>query len=309
VARIRLYSDRLTDAAQAGQIDVYQYDNISKKLRKQIVYIVQDALGKAHRHTGVSFVNNPAAKKIRDVLLREKGLSSLGSSPTNEYQDLIYHIEHAVTGDLLDALELICIAIDGPVRKIYRYAEDWETKIGPDEALEDINFRLRDAGVGFQFEGTLIRIDSQFAHAEIVKPALDLLNRPGFEGPQSEFLRAHEHYRSGSYKEAINEAAKAFESMMKAVCDLKGWAYPKGARASDLLKVLRAEKLWPEYLDNSFDQLLATLGSGLPKVRNEEGAHGQGSVPKAVPAFVAAYALHLSGAKIILIAEAAVADK
>ena len=123
-------------------------------------------------------------------------------------------------------------------------------------------------------------------------------------GPQSEFLAAHEHYRAGRYKEAVNEAAKAFESLMKAVCDQKGWTYNKGARASDLLKVLRAHKLWPEYLDASFDQLVATLASGLPKVRNDASAHGQGAVPTTAPSYVAAYALHLAAAKMILVAEA-----
>ena len=92
---------------------------------------------------------------------------------------------------------------------------------------------------------------------------------------------------------------------MKVVCDQKGWDYPKGARATDLLKTLRSHHLWPNYLDTSFDQLLATLASGLPKVRNDDAAHGQGSVPKSVPDYVAAYALHLAAAKMILIAQAA----
>ncbi len=47
---------------------------------------------------------------------------------------------------------------------------------------------------------------------------------------------------------------------------------------------------FPDYLDKSFDQLIATLSSGLPRVRNEEGAHGQGAKPRATPPYVAAYA-------------------
>lgn len=91
---------------------------------------------------------------------------------------------------------------------------------------------------------------------------------------------------------------------MKAICDIKDWEYKKGARASDLLKILRAKDLLPDYLDNSFDQLAATLSSGLPKVRNEEGGHGQGAQPRATPSYVAAYALHLAAAKIVLLVEA-----
>ena len=70
------------------------------------------------------------------------------------------------------------------------------------------------------------------------------------------------------------------------------------------LKIVRNNGLLPNYLDNSFDQLLATLKSGLPKVRDEEGAHGQGATPREVPDHVAAYALHLSAAKILFLIEA-----
>ena len=66
----------------------------------------------------------------------------------------------------------------------------------------------------------------------------------------------------------------------------------------------RAGGLPPECLDRSFDQLIATLTSGLPKVRNEEGAHGQGAQPKKTPVYVAAYALHLAVAKIVFLVEA-----
>ena len=70
------------------------------------------------------------------------------------------------------------------------------------------------------------------------------------------------------------------------------------------LKVVRAHGLLPDYLDASFDQLVATLKSGLPKVRNQVGAHGQGAIPRETPDYVAAYALHLAAAKILFLVEA-----
>jgi HEPN domain-containing protein len=165
---------------------------------------------------------------------------------------------------------------------------------------------MRQDGFGYSYmDGQIIRVDSEYLHDEVVKPALKLLNGPGFQGAQEEFLRAHRHYRAGEYPQSITEAAKSFESVLKAVCDQKKWRYEKGARASDLLKRIRQEGLWPEFLDASFDQLLATLNSGLPKVRNEQGAHGQGASIRKIPNYLAAYALHLAAAKIRLIVEAA----
>jgi hypothetical protein len=90
---------------------------------------------------------------------------------------------------------------------------------------------------------------------------------------------------------------------MKAICDAKGWTYDKGARAIDLLSVLRREKLFPEYADKSLDQLLATL-KGLPAVRNESGGHGQGAVPVKIPTYVAVYALNLAASQIRFLVEA-----
>ena len=92
-------------------------------------------------------------------------------------------------------------------------------------------------------------------------------------------MKAHGHYRAGEMKDAITDANNAFESTLKSDLRAKGaWQYSNGARASDLLKVVRENGLLPSYLDNSFDQLAATLKSGLPKVRGEEGAHGQGAI-------------------------------
>jgi hypothetical protein len=46
------------------------------------------------------------------------------------------------------------------------------------------------------------------------------------------------------------------------------------------------------------------LQSGLPKVRNDAGGHGQGGVPRETPGYIASYALHLAAAKIVLLVEA-----
>lgn len=184
--------------------------------------------------------------------------------------------------------------------------QTWQVSTTGQAAIDEINYRLRQAGVGYQLEDArLIRVDSQYVHAEVVKPALALLSGQDFEGPRQEFLAAHQHYRAGEHRQAVAMAANAVESTFKAIFDQKGWAYQKGARISDLVKIARANALWPDYLDASFDQLVATLQSGLPKIRDNDASHGQGSTPKNVPGYIASYALHLAASKIVFIAEAA----
>lgn len=306
---INLFSRR-KKRSDVSEPDVYQYDTIPEGLRVQIRHIWADAIGPYYIPHGVEMHppphNNEAWHFIHNTMCREKGLSSLANRRNAEDDCIVYLLEERNTDDLLDIIELSFHYVDRKLRHLNDYKQK---RLGirqdPDDAIEELNFRFREAGVGYQFDGgQVVRVDSQLIHGEAVIPALQLLSDPRFSGPNEEFRAAHAHYRAGEYKDCAADALNAFESTMKAICDIKGWDYEKGARASDLVKVLRKSGLLPDYLDKSFDQLIATLSSGLPTVRNEEGGHGQGAQPRATPAFVAAYALHLAAAKIVLLVDA-----
>jgi hypothetical protein len=227
------------------------------------------------------------------------------SSP---HKDLLEFIKGGGSFDrVMDAVELAFRYVE---RILGKWSKDdrrrYGIELGSDEAIEELNERFLEHSIGYQFaDGIILRVDSKFAHSEIVRPALALLSDDRFAVPQSEYLKAHEHYRAGEHREAVTAANAAFESTMKVICDALGWAYDKRARASDLVKVLRKNGLFPDYLERSFDQLAATLQSGLPEVRNEDSsAHGLGPNKRPTPPYVAAYALHLAASKIILMVDA-----
>ena len=303
------YSRRKRRAEQT-EPDVFQYDRVPDAVRAQIRFILEDAVGPYFVPAPYSMHepdhNNIGWRAIRDAVCREKGRLSLANQD-NAKEDCIHylHAEQDVT-QLFDLVEFAFQYIDQVVRKMDQHVRRGRgIRQSPDGAIKELNFRFREAGLGYQFEGgQIVRVDSQLVHAEVVKPALQLLGDARFKGAQDEFLSAHAHYRAGEYKDASTDALNAFESTMKVICDEKGWGYTSGARASDLIKVIRANGLLPEYLDKSFDQLIATLKTGLPTVRNEEGGHGQGGEIKETPGYVAAYALHLAAAKIVLLVEA-----
>ena len=304
-----LFSKRKKKNTRAGEPDVYQYDEVSRELRVQIQQILIDAIGPQYQidpYGMSSRSHNPDAwRNISKTLCRELGVHSLADRG-NSVQQVIEYIGACPTEQFIDAVEL-CVKY---IHHVSRAKQDYQrSKLGitqpPDEAIDEINYRFRESRLGYQFEaGEVFRVDSQFVHEEAIKPALKILNGPGLQGPREEFLEAHRQYRTGHYEQAIIEAGKSFESTLKAVCDLNQWEYNSGSRASDLLKIVRGNNLWPDYLDASFDQLVATLGSGLPKVRNGAAAHGQGAAIRSTPAYVAGYALHLCAAKIVLIADA-----
>jgi hypothetical protein len=63
--------------------------------------------------------------------------------------------------------------------------------------------------------------------------------------------------------------------------------------------------LFPEWLDKGITAYVAMISTGLPAVRNHAGAHGTAPGAAPVGAHLARYALHLSAANILLVAEAA----
>jgi hypothetical protein len=205
----------------------------------------------------------------------------------------------------LDVVELCFQLINGYVRDNQTYQYNTNRTLNPDEAIAELNERFKEHAVGYAFESNeLMRVDSQFLHAEAVKPTLSLLRANMFAGANEEFLSAHQHYRHGRYKESLVDALKAFESTMKAVCEKRRWTHHPTDTAKALLAICFSKGLIPPYLESHFSSLRSLMESGMPTVRNKLGGHGQGSDPVAVPEFMARYALNLSATSILFIAEA-----
>lgn len=309
-----LYSRRKRRENSAGEPEVYQYEMLPEYLRTQIRQVLTAAIGTYRTISPYSTYpppnNNNAWREIAQLLRREFGVDQLVAAAT-PYDEIMKFIQTADTDDTLSVIEVCARWIDLVMSKTQNFAhEGLGVSQAATDAIAELNYRFRDAAVGYEYEsGKIIRIDSQVNHAEVVKIALSLLRDPRFRGAEEEFLEAHRHYRTGDSKEAITGANRAFESTMKAICDLKGWEYEEKSRATDLIKKLKSNGLFPSYLDASFDQLLGTLASGLPQVRNNAGAHGQGAAPRPVPHYIAAYALHLAATNIVLLVDATLSDR
>ncbi|MDE0712561.1 MAG: hypothetical protein OXH60_10565 [Rhodospirillales bacterium] len=308
MAVIDLFSHQ-KQVAEGGTPDVFTYDSLPERLLVQVIHIWKDAIGPYYQAQGYELEepphNNVGWQYIHDTIAREHGVFQLGRIDRIDERCQTYLRKSPSVDASLDLIEMSFRYVDRHVRQCSQYErEDLGIAVTADAAIEELNERFRRAGVGYRFEGgMLIRVDSELVHSEVVLPALHFLQHKGFEGPRGEFLKAHAHFRAGETKAAVIEANNAFESTLKTICDQRGWSYPERPRASDLLKVVREKGLLPNYLDQSFDQLTATLKSGLPKVRGEEGGHGQGSIARPTPQYVAAYALHLAAAQILFLAE------
>lgn len=289
------YSKRLKKRERAGQPDVYQYDDLPESLRVQAAHILHGMFGHAFELWDA----------IHDTLAREIGVFSLqhpaGASSRDKCTGFLLN---APTLEALDLIELSFRAVSD-LRSLVDSSFYWSVQQSPEEAIEELNYRFREHGVGYQFEGgEVVRVDSRYVHAEAVKPAISLLNTAGFEGASEEFLDAHEHYRRGEHGDAMSDALKAFESTMKAICDENGWSYRQGDTAKALVKTMLDNGLVPRYMETHLAGLRNTLEAGLPTVRNKNSGHGQGLLPKKVPDYFAGYALHLAATNIVFLVEA-----
>lgn len=284
--------------------DVYHYDDIPSELRVQIVHIIRDAFGLPDVSLGHYDKVQKAFEFIHDALCREYGvlvLRELRESRFDAVLNFLLQVEE--TEKAIDLIELSFRVIDGHVRK--NQHEFKGRKISPDDAIDELNHRFREHGVGYQYEsGMIVRINSEFVHSEVVRPALNLLQDPKYKGANEEFLNAHQHFRNKKYKECLNECLKAFESCLKVICQKRNWQYNEGDTANRLLQVVFEQQIIPSFMQSHFSGLRSTLEAGVPTIRNRQGGHGQGGEIVSVPESMAAYALHLTAANILLLARA-----
>jgi HEPN domain-containing protein len=297
-----LFSNR--NATEPG--DVWVYDRIPQRLRVQVYNIMKAALGTTREYAANDAIG--IYQFIAKSVAHEHGRDNLTNLHRIAHSDDVHGCIRN-EGDMLvwlDCVEFSFRCVETFRGKLSDHDRQMrEITITADDAVDELNERFRRAGFGYRYEdGKIYRIDNEFTHQQITRPALQLLADPRFKGADDEFRAAHDHFKAGEYKDCAVDALNALESTMKTICDLKKWAYPKGARSSDLLKVLRNKGLFPEFADQSFDQLIATLKSGLPSLRNETGGHGQGATPVNVPEYVASYALNLAASKIRFLIEA-----
>lgn len=301
---VKLFSKRKLLAANANKPDVYRYDSLPVPLRVQIDHIWVETIGLPFPPNLYSYsgppVSNQAWEFIEKTVAREHGVFQLGPG-----DDPFRRCEHLLLNEqsierVFDLVELSFRWIDKIVRDTSSHLRTaCNATQDVDDAIDELNYRFREHGVGYQFEaGNIVRLDAQFTHDQVVRPALQLIADAKFSGAEQEFMRAHEHYRHRRYGEAIADALKSFESTMKTICDARRLTYGPGDTAKNLIDIMVANGIVPTSLTSEFTSMRSLLESGLPTVRNRNAGHGQGPVPVAVPIHLAAFALHTAAANI-----------
>lgn len=149
-----LFSKRQTDAMRAAEADVYQYEEVPQHLRVQVHQIALDALGRFGDPGGYAQFEecNDYWEKIEKVYKREKGVMSLGHEDFAG-ERISRFMMNCRTEAWLDLLELMSISIMA-MSKIESTGmrRKWGVVCTGQEAIDEINYRMRQAGLGFQLE-------------------------------------------------------------------------------------------------------------------------------------------------------------
>jgi len=299
-----IFSRRKRQEAAASS-DVFIYNDLPNKLRVQIVHIWAEAIGgigdgyQGHRPKVIY-------EQIVQIIRKEKGVFELIKPANNNAQAEFYNwfLTETDVDFLLDAVELSFRFIDTYIRGAGQFYQG-KTRTSPDAAIEELNARMLEAQVGFQYEkGDIIRVDSLYIHKEVVVPALRLLSHSPFDGANAEFLEAHRFYREADYEQSLTECCKAFESVLKTIGHLRAWPIHATDSASRLLQAAFNSPLIPPSMQAEFSALKSLLESGVPTVRNRNSGHGTGPTPRVIPQHLAEFQMHQTAAAIVFLVEA-----
>lgn len=305
----KTFAKRKKEAENAGKPVTYRYDCLPQGFRVQVVHIWNQALD-------LDAYDSFAKGRwdfIHDTLVEEMEVFELpysGYSGNRLVNCSNFLLQSEDINEVLSLIELSFLCLDTSVRHFghRHYYAEWNSgrKLTPDDAINKLNYRFREHAIGYQYSnGQIVKVNSQYLHSETVEPAITLLHDAGFEGALQEFMTAHKYYRERNYKDAIVNASNAFESTMRTICDIRGWAYQPSATSSKLIDILFDNDLVATEMKSHFTSLRSTLASGVPTIRNKggQGGHGQGSTPIELPDHIAAYALHLTASNIVFLVE------
>ena len=312
------YAERQRHQNQGGAPEVYIYDQAPAQLRHQIGVALSEGIGSftisdpysVNSYRPDDTVAYDCWKEIDRACRKEV-------FPYLRYIDdkhFMHRVMAAIEGiaeidEWLSVVEICCKIMSVLVDTQHAFVDRTDSDAA-EAAIAEINRRFDQHRVGYQFEnGWIIRKDSALMHAEVIKPALALLTAAEFTKANDDFMTAHTHYRTGAFKDFVTAANRAFESMLKAICELEHWTYGSGDPAARLVTVVTTNGLFTHDFDAGLTAYVTMLKTGLPVVRNNAGGHGEGLATKEVTAGIARYAINLAASNLVLLGDSYAAMK
>jgi hypothetical protein len=308
---MELYSKR--KKALENPPTAFRYD-LPKEFRNQVWHIWNDAIGSVQLaplpsplYRGLNLSGSLRSDRIcalyaqiNMALCDEYGIVDLpGSSPCDA---LFQWFLAADTDTALDIIQVSFLGIAAGQNR-QEFMVQVQPRLSAVDAVAKLNQRFQEHAIGYRLEQPrIIRIDSEFLHAEAVEPALHSMFANGYEGALAEFQLALQYYRQGAdhYDDCLTNCLKALESTLQKIIELRKWEMPGKAKFDGLFAEVKKKGLFPTFLGSHLDELKKLLQT-VAVIRNEESGHGSGAVPNEVPDHLVAYQIHLTGSAIVFL--------
>jgi hypothetical protein len=313
------YATRRRKQDRHGQVVVYQYDPLPRPFLVQVVQILERAIGSFEAMSRRSYVTTSFGLRELESFsphdvwkaINEDAAFAVGEFDIESREQLPRDKFARFLPDAQISTELKLTAIENAFRVVDvldrlndEYRERYRALYSPAEAVARLNHQFGEHDLGYRYvAGEIVRMDDELLYSEVVEPAINLLRGSDFAGPLAELLRAHRNYRRGETANAIVDANNAFESTMKAICELSGITLAGHETAEQLIKQMTG-KIIPAHLAPSLHALRQVM-QALPTLRNRTpgAGHGGGSKETVVLGHVAGYALNLASANIVFLLE------
>lgn len=290
-----LYRRRKRNRDGSGE-DIFQYKVILPQVRIQILLAIDNQLeGVENYDLSKNNIYGEIVKILREEIGTYNLVGGYVENNAKEFHSWLIGVDDI--GLILDALE-VWYAIGG------LYARRRSEGEGFERAVNKINARLLEAGIGYSFIGNqIVEKSDEFLHQETVVPALSVLCSARFKNANEEFRSAHAAYRAGEYEDCLTDCLKAFESVMKVIASERRWTkVDDNSTASQLVNALFENDYVPSYMQSQFNGLKTLLTSSVPTTRNKDGGHGRGTKQHSVPQSLAALQIHQTAAIIVFLA-------
>ena len=241
--------------------------------------------------------------ELREGLLYLRGTTTLSGGPTTDLgDDVLAFLENCDDKYFLNAVELVFKSNSvgeaiQPITGQLIYVEEIIESINQFFDVDDLPYQLTGFTSGIDQRivfPQVIRRDNTALHQTSIVPTLNLLAQSGFGAANEEFLEALKDFRTADYGDCVVKCGSSLESVMKIICDKKGWPYDQKDTAGVLLKHI----LPHTSLDSYFEQpimLIATIRNRLST------AHGAGTQQKSVSKHVASYVINATASAILLL--------
>ncbi len=252
-------------------------------------------------------------KKIATVLLGFAEPQKIKTSrydnyekATDAFEQVVDKLNEIIGGPIID-LEILPYETDQAIRiggiftpYLFDLIELQYIELSQGEQIEfqkAINQAMQDGEVPWILcDGRMIKIDSKQFEFDLREKALRELGElkdsdPKFQSAFQELTKAYSFLERGEYKEAILNAEKSYESVLKVICGLSHG---------------NADRLTTEYIEKILNDLPNSIDKGgfrekimmtLPYIRNHtDSGHGAGEKAEEISKPLAKLALNLSAA-------------